>query len=140
MITSPFDPDRIYLEEGAADPGTPIWLLGSGPENGALQQLPEPQRRWLEVVRFAGAAKSTAFLPTEDCRLGGVVLGLGGGRSGEPSGPSELLAGLLAQSLPPGAYHLAGNLADAELAALAWGLGAYRFARYKNSSGGAPSQ
>jgi leucyl aminopeptidase len=134
MLVSDFDPDRIYLEEGAADPGTPIWLLGNGPDAAALQQLLEPQRRWLEAVRFAGAAKKIALLPDEDCRLGGVVLGLGNGVCGEPSGRSELLIGQLPLSLPPGAYHLAGT-GEPELAALAWGLGAYRYGRYKNGNG-----
>jgi leucyl aminopeptidase len=134
MITSDFDPERIYLEEGAADPGTPIWLLGNGPDEAGLQQLVEGHRRWLEVVRFAGAAKKVALLPNDDCRLGGVVLGLGDGRCGEPCGRSELLVGQLAQTLPPGTYRLAGA-GDPELAALAWGLGAYRFAAYKAANG-----
>ena len=39
--------------------------------------------------------------------------------------------GHLASVLPPGRYHLADEVGDAELAAVAWGLGAYRFRRYK---------
>ena len=37
-------------------------------------------------------------------------------------------------SLPPGRYRLASAVEDAELAAVAWGLGAYRFRRYKSGS------
>src|SRR5690606_33116820 len=52
------------------------------------------------------------------------------------SGPSELLTGQLASSLPPGLYRLAAQRPHAELAALAWGLGAYRFRRYKAPANG----
>ena len=47
----------------------------------------------------------------------------------------ELGVGLLPTLLPPGLYHLAGTIDDAELAAVAWGLGAYRFRRYKAGNG-----
>ena len=56
------------------------------------------------------------------------------GASGEPSGSSTLLVGQLAGSLPAGAYQIAGALEDPEMAAVAWGLGAYRFRRYKSAS------
>ena len=54
--------------------------------------------------------------------------------AGEPSGPSELLIGQLAQSLPTGSYRLASEARDPTLAAIAWGLGSYRYTRYKSSS------
>ena len=47
----------------------------------------------------------------------------------------ELAVGLLPAVLPPGCYHLADDLAEPELAAVAWGLGAYRFRRYKSAGG-----
>ena len=56
------------------------------------------------------------------------------GPPGEPSGPSELLIGHLAQSLPTGSYRLASEARDPTLAAIAWGLGSYRYTRYKNSN------
>jgi leucyl aminopeptidase len=41
----------------------------------------------------------------------------------------------LASVLPPACYHLADAIGDPELAAVAWGLGAYRFRRYKSAAG-----
>jgi len=61
------------------------------------------------------------------------VLGLGDGRSGEPSGSSDLLVGGLAASLPAATYRLEGA-EQPERAALAWGLGGYRFRRYKTAA------
>ncbi len=66
------------------------------------------------------------------------MFGLGNGAAGVPCGPSELLLGHLAQTLPPGGYRLAKPPEDAELAALAWGLGSYRYRRYKNAGDEAP--
>ncbi len=40
----------------------------------------------------------------------------------------------------PGLYHLAGAVEDGELAAVAWGLGAYRFRRYKSGNGEAAAR
>src|SRR5699024_5713995 len=41
----------------------------------------------------------------------------------------------LASKLPPGPYHLGGELTtdEAERAALGWALGSYRFSRYKKA-------
>src|SRR5256885_14074815 len=66
----------------------------------------------------------------------GVLLGLGEERCGDRVYKPELAVGLLPAVLPPGCYHLAEDLAEPELAAVAWGLGAYRFRRYKSGAGG----
>ena len=73
------------------------------------------------------------LLPGPDGALAGAVLGLGEERSGDPMDKPELAVGLLPSLLPPGCYHLADDLAEPELAAVAWGLGAYRFRRYKSA-------
>ena len=44
-----------------------------------------------------------------------------------------MAVGFLAGALPPGAYRLADAVADPRLAAVAWGLGAYRFQHYKSA-------
>ena len=48
----------------------------------------------------------------------------------------EIAGGALPTLLPPGVYHLAVPTEDAELATVAWGLGAYRFRRYKAPASG----
>ena len=62
--------------------------------------------------------------------IASVAFGIGNGQQGEPSGPSELLAGLLGSSLPAGTYRFASEPGQADLAALAWSLGGYSFSRY----------
>ncbi|MDR3494260.1 MAG: leucyl aminopeptidase family protein [Ancalomicrobiaceae bacterium] len=54
----------------------------------------------------------------------------------EPNEPQGLLVGKLPTVLPAGVYALGDGIADAGLAALAWGLGAYKFSRYKTSPAG----
>ena len=112
----------------------PIHLARSGAP-GALGELTDAHRAWLAAQKFHGTAKKTVLLPTPDGRLAGAVFGLGEGAQGEPSGPSELLCGLLPQALPEGVYRFADGAGDAWLASLAWGLGAYSFRRYKQGDG-----
>ncbi len=124
---------HVFATGPQHDRDTPIWLCGDGSETGKTGD--GAHERWLQTVRFKPAAKKQALLPGSGGELAGVVLGLGNGHAGDPCGPSELLAGQLASSLPPGTYRLAGDCAAPELAALAWGLGAYRYRRYKSKSG-----
>jgi leucyl aminopeptidase len=137
-------PADVLCEAGAAD-AVPVHLVAEG-EGDALGDAAgdvaagapgagAATRRWLAATRFTAAAKKQALVPTADGSLGAVMLGAGNGRCGEPSGASDLLAGQLAQTLPPGTYRLQSGFCDPRLAAVAWGLGAYRFRRYKSGNG-----
>jgi leucyl aminopeptidase len=119
----------------SADAAVPVFLVGTGgvADEGQLSEL---HRNWLDSTRFNGAARKQVLIPSSDGRIAAVALGLGDGRAGDPSGPSELLAGQLASSLPPGTYRFANMPEHSDLAATAWGLGAYRFRRYKNAANG----
>ena len=89
---------------------------------------------WLKAVGFRGKARRTALVPNADGGLAGAVLGTGDGQAGDPCGPSELLFGLLPKILPDGDYRLATTDREAaENAAIAWGLGSYRFRRYRGN-------
>lgn len=128
------DVDGVFSAEGAElTPGTPIWLTS---DDAALPDKVASNAahvRWLEAQRFKGTVRRQALLPADNGSLAGVVLGTGkaGGKPGEPCGPADLLVGQLAASLPPGDYALAGTGEADELAAIAWGLGAYRYRRYR---------
>lgn len=123
---------HVFADGPEHEADTPIWLLAEGASPGTIAAS---HSRWLETVRFTTAAKKQALIPDGAGGLEGVVLGLGNGQAGEPCGPSELLTGQLASSLPPGTYRLSEGCAAPELAAVAWGLGAYRYRRYKSGNG-----
>lgn len=127
-------PADVFLDAARADAAVPIWLIRETEAAQVLEGLGPATRRWLGVARFSGAAKKQALIPAGDGGLAGAALGLGDGRCGDPSGPSELLTGQLAQSLPSGNYRLAVPSQNASLAALSWGLGAYRFRRYRDTN------
>ena len=114
----------------------PIHLVRSGHAASQLSALTVEQRHWLDACGFKANARKQAVLPGPDGTIAGMVLGIGEGMSGDPCGPSELLLGQLASSAPQGVYALSDDDSDAMLAAIAWGLGAYRYRRYKTGNSG----
>jgi leucyl aminopeptidase len=112
----------------------PLWLVRDAQGLGNIP-LSDGQKAWVEAQGFKGAARKHVLLPGEDGRIAGAILGLGPASNRDPMDRPELAAGVLPTILPPGFYHLEGALGDAELAAVAWGLGAYRFRRYKAGNG-----
>lgn len=138
-MTEAIAADEVFLDEGATGPEAPIWLVEKGTP---LDEIPidKAQRRWAEAAGFKGDARQRVLLPASDGTLAGVLMGIGEGDTGEPSGPAGLLLGSLAASLPAGAYRLERAPGEPALAAIAWGLGAYRFARYKSADGNAPAR
>jgi leucyl aminopeptidase len=124
----------VFVAPGqAGGEAVPIYLVRPADELADLG-LSAQAVAWARVQGFKGAAKKTVLLPGPDGALAGVLLGLGIADAGEPSGPSALLLGSLASSLPQGTYKLAGHVEKPELAAMAWGLGAYKFTRYREAS------
>ena len=127
-------PAAVLLPADGKKKSIPIWLA----RNAAWVReapLTPAQKAWVEAQGFKGAPRKHLLLPGPDGSLAGAVLGLGEARAGDPMDRAELAIGHLAGVLPPGRYHLADEVADGELAAVAWGLGAYRFRRYKSGEG-----
>jgi leucyl aminopeptidase len=125
----------VLLAPDAKRKSVPIWFARN--DRWAVEvPLTGAQRAWLDALGFKGAARKHVLLPGPDGALAGAVLGLGEAGVGDPiMDKPELALGLLASALPPACYHLANEFADPELAAIAWGLGAYRFRRYKSAAG-----
>jgi leucyl aminopeptidase len=123
-------PASLLAPAGEAPRAVAIWLARDA---AFLRSAPlsEAQKTWVAMQGFTGARLSHVLLPTPDGRLGGVVLGIGADNA-DPNERPELALGALAAVLPPGLYRLADALPDPGLAAVAWGLGAYRFQRYKS--------
>ena len=129
-----------FVAEDAAPAEVPVWLVEKG---GSLEAILHDgaQQSWVAAAGFKGAAKQHVLVPSADGRLAGVLLGIGEiGAPAEPSGPPELLLGQLAQTLPAGTYRLESKMGDPALAAIAWGVGAYRYGRYKSTDGAGPAQ
>jgi leucyl aminopeptidase len=115
----------LLLEEGGE--AHPIWLIGSLDDDG-LGSLAKAQRNWMAARGWTPTLGSILLLPDDKGGIGGVLLGTGGKNWTEET---PLLPGTLPPALPKGNYRFAGELPDAELAALAWIIGAYRFGRYR---------
>jgi leucyl aminopeptidase len=86
---------------------------------------------FLKASGFAARAQDFAMLPAASGGIAGAVLGLG-------KGDDPLALAAFAEKLPSGTYVFAEQPFEAGLAALAWLLGTYRFAKYRKSTKQAP--
>jgi leucyl aminopeptidase len=124
----------VLAPPDSSERSLPIWLAR---QSDWLNEAPlsAAQKAWVGVqgVRGAGGHRH-ALVPGIDGRPAGVVLWLADARSPDQNTP-ELTIGYLPGVLPAGLYHLEDPWLDAERATVAWGLGAYRFRRYKTSPG-----
>ena len=115
------------LAPSSKTPTKPVWFASPDSLDKDLKALTDPQRGWLETIAWKPDAGAIALLPGAKGELAGAVLGVGdGGVAAEP-----LIAGSLPPGLPEGSYHFASALPDPDLAAIAWAMGAYDFARYR---------
>lgn len=127
--------DRVFAHDASPKDAIPIQLVAQSDSSSSWRNgFSARDLAWLDDTQFKPKAGTRALLPNGDGHLARVLLGLGNGKAGVPCGPSTLLLGKLARSLPPGCYKLDGSEDAAFDAALAWGLGAYRYRKYFNSS------
>jgi leucyl aminopeptidase len=131
----------VFAPSADAASGTPhnLWLARSSPGADDLKLLSPAQRAWLAAQGFKATSRRTALLPDVAGGLAGAVLGAAPndtpGAASDPMAVPDALVGLAAQSLPAGLWRLAQAAPDPTLAAIAWGLGAYRDRRYKSAVG-----
>ena len=86
---------------------------------------PAGVRAWLDAQAFDGAPGALVLLPG-DAGLAGAAIGIG-----DPRDPDSYAHA--AYGLPEGTWRVAGTHEHAALQ-LGWGLGAYRFTRYKRTT------
>jgi leucyl aminopeptidase len=116
----------VFLEPGAA-PAIPIWFA-TGATWPALRVALEPgARAFVAAAGFEPKPGRHLLLPGKGDGLGGVLFAL----DAEEGEKDRFLPGRLADLLPPGTYRFANAPHDARLAALAFALESYRFARYR---------
>ena len=89
---------------------------------------------WARKVGFKAESGALLLIPTEDGHLGGALFGLG-------SNPSEtpFLTGKLARTLPAGDWHIETAPLTANRLLLGYGLGAYKFTRYRTEKPSEPT-
>lgn len=114
------------IDNGSRAATWPIHAAAARDDGCALHSLPPAQQAWLKTTGWKARAGSHALLPGEG-GMAGAVLGLGEETAGNHN---PLLPGILPAALPEGDYHFAFDPADAQLASLAWAMGAYAFRRY----------
>ena len=87
---------------------------------------------WARKSHFKADPGSLLLVPTADGQLGGALFGLG-------KNPSETpyITGKLARTLPPGDWHIETAPLAANRLLLGFGLGSYRYEKYKKDSGNA---
>ena len=129
--TAAATPQDLLLAADTKRKTLPVWLVRDGKAAEDLGSLPPEQRQWLEAVGYKASARRHVLIPGTGGALAGAVLGIGKADEPRRPYPAETVLGLLPTALPGGAWHLAAGAGSPELAAVAWGLGAYKFRRYK---------
>jgi leucyl aminopeptidase len=114
----------VLIDDALSASAIPIHLVTPDSLEATARSLQPPAQKFLAGLSFKAGPASVALLPDGEGGLAAVLLGLG-----MESG--LLSAGKLASALPAGTYRLAEGTADPALAALAFALGSYAFARYR---------
>jgi leucyl aminopeptidase len=114
--------------------GTTLPIFAVTPAHIDLQAIDPIALDWARKAGFKAEPGAVLLIPSSDGHLGGALLGLG-------SNPSEapFITGKLARALPSGQWHVETAPLTANRLALGYGLGAYRFDRYKPSKSQAPT-
>ncbi|MBJ7407880.1 MAG: leucyl aminopeptidase family protein [Bradyrhizobium sp.] len=109
---------------------TSITFITKSTWDRVVETLAPAQRKFVGASAFAAKPGSYLALPAPDGTIAQVLFGLedDGARSRDLFRP-----GALPGLLPPGTYRFANAPHDARLAALAFALGCYRFARYRKA-------
>ncbi|MFO1429519.1 MAG: leucyl aminopeptidase family protein [Candidatus Competibacteraceae bacterium] len=119
-----------FLDSKPTD-SVPLILVQENAFAQWLEGQPQAIQRWLAVTGFKAKPNSFSLIAAADGTLNTVIVGVA-----SPDDPWA--CGGLPTALPVGNYHIATDWAPAamERLALGWGLGAYRFSRYKNDQQG----
>ena len=125
----PLDGDRLLLPFSPPTPeAVPIWFVSADDWETVKSSIGEPAATFAERCGFAPKAGRLQLLPGDRGALAGALFGMDA--AGAPL-RDPLSAGKLASSLPQGVYRFANPPVDADLAALGFLLGSYRYVRFK---------
>ena len=120
------------FETAPAASAVPITFATKADWDAIRAALPAAARQFAEANGFSAKPGKCLILPAADGQIAQVLFGLEdeSARSHDP-----FRTGALPCLLPPGTYRFANAPHDARLAALAFALGCYRFARYRKVDG-----
>ena len=118
----------IFLPRGRSVATVPVTFANAATWRELRETLDSPARAFVDAAGFEPKAGRHCLLPSAQGGLAGILFALE-----RPDEPNKDLfwPGALPALLPTGAYRFATLPHDARLAALAFALGAYRFARYR---------
>ncbi|WP_027069735.1 leucyl aminopeptidase family protein [Novilysobacter defluvii] len=110
----------------SAGGGRPLHVVGAAQLDRWLGTQPAAVQAWVRGHGFQAGPHTALVLPGPDGAPAAAVLGIG-----DPHDPASY--GHAAHALPAGPWQLAGGHDPVTVAALqlGWGLGAYRFTRYR---------
>src|SRR5215475_12361507 len=113
-----------FLARGKGAPPSPIWFVDDAtwPE----LRLDPAARAFAKAADFEPKPGRHLLLAGAEGQLAGVLFGL---ETPETPAKDSFLPGRLPALLPAGSYRFANAPHDGRLAALAFGLGTYRFTR-----------
>jgi leucyl aminopeptidase len=120
----------VFVTPGSGPATVPVTFVTAATWSALRDQLDARSRAFANAAGFEPKAGRHLLLPGPDGGLAAVLFGL------EPADdPSKdlLRPGALPALLPAGTYRFANTPHDTRLAALAFGLGTYRFARYRKA-------
>lgn len=117
---------KAFAESGR-EAAIPIWFVTSDTWSGIRSNLPVAAQSFADAASFEPKPGRHLLLPADDGGIGGVLFGL----EKDKSSANPMLPGSLPGLLAPGVYKFANAPHDPRLAALAFALGSYRFARYR---------
>ncbi len=115
-----------FLPADTLEPTIPIYAVTREGLADRLQSFPPEARAFVAASGFEAAAGQHVLVPD----AGGIAAVLFGVAAADPL---PLGVGKLAPLLPAGNFHLGPGFPDLATATLAWGLGAYKFRRYKTA-------
>jgi leucyl aminopeptidase len=118
------------FETAPAAPAVPITFASKATWEAISADLPARARRFAQASDYGAKPGAYLALPDADGRIAQVLFGIE-----DATSPSRdpFRPGALPALLPPGAYRFANAPHDMRLATLAFALGSYRFARYRNA-------
>jgi leucyl aminopeptidase len=116
------------FETAPASAAIPITFATKANWDAIKAALPAEARQFADANGFAAKPGKCLILPAPDGAIAQVIFGIDeeGAKSRDP-----FRSGALPGLLPSGTYRFANAPHDARLAALAFALGSYRFARYR---------